>query len=75
MMDLLFPHAEWRIQIQQKGISIRDIRKNLQRVQASILRGDITGKRYYLPSCIGHKASKIYQAMGVARNESVRELM
>jgi transposase len=75
MAFALVRHAEWRVQVQQKGISIRDIRKELQRVQASILKDNATGKRYYLPSCIGHKANKVYQAMGVKRNESVRELM
>lgn len=75
MSFALVRHAEWRIQVQQKGISIRDIRRELQRVQASILRDQSTGKRYHLPSCMTQKAKKIYRAIGVTRNESAREIV
>ncbi len=37
MTFTLVRHAEWRIQLQQKGISIEDIRRELGRVQVSIL--------------------------------------
>lgn len=70
----LLRHAEWRIQLQQPGISIADIRRELARVQVSILTDIETEKRYRMPSSMSTKSKKIYQAMGVTRNFSAQEM-
>ena len=75
MTFALVRHAEWRIQLQQKGISIEDIRRELTRVQGSSLVDPEKEKWYYLPSYMRVKAKKIYQAMGVSRNLSAREIL
>lgn len=75
MTFALVRHAEWRIQLQQKAISLEDIRRELSRIQVSILTDRETEKRYCLPSNMSSKAKKIYQAMGVTRNLSAREIM
>ena len=59
----------------RKELVYRIFVRELQRVQVSILRDTRTGKRYRMPSCMSNKAKKIYQAIGVIRNESVREIV
>jgi len=74
MAFALVRHAEWRIQLQQKSISIEDMRRELWRVQVSILNDSKTEKNYRLPSSMSVKAKKIYRAMGVARNLTACEV-
>lgn len=56
---------EYRVKLQYKDMSPEEIRHNLVKAQASILRNKKTGIRYLLPSNITPDAQKIYQIMGV----------
>jgi transposase len=56
---------EYRVRLQYKDLSPEEIRHNLVKVQASILRNKKTGLKYMLPSNIPPDAQKIYQIMGV----------
>jgi len=75
MAFTLVRHSTYRIDIQQKKLSIQDIRSELWRTQSSILRDKDTGKIYRLPSKMSAEAGSIYQAFGVPRCFGVRELM
>lgn len=75
MAFTLVRHSTYRIDIQQKKLSIQDIRSELWRTQSSILRDKDTGKIYRLPSKMSAEARSIYQAFGVPRCFGVRELM
>lgn len=65
MSYALVAMLEYRVKLQYKGMSPEEIRHNLVKVQASILRNKKTGLKYLLPSNIPPDALKIYQIMGV----------
>lgn len=71
----LVRHAAYRVETQQKKLSVQDIRSELWRTQSSILRDKETGKIYRLPSKMSHEARSIYQAFGVPRCFGVREVV
>ena len=56
---------EYRVKLQYKNMSPEEIRHNLTKVQASVLRNKKTDIKYLLPSCIPPDAQKIYQIMGI----------
>lgn len=61
-------HAQYRISLQQKPMSVEQIRNELLRVQSSILRDKTTRGRYRLPSAMPVTARQIYQAFGINRS-------
>lgn len=63
----LMRHAQQRLRAHGKEITFDEMRRELQRVQASTLEDDRTGKRYRLPSSMSSIAKTIYQVMGVKR--------
>lgn len=65
MSYALVAMLEYRVKLQYKNMSSEEIRHNLVKVQASILRNKKTGLKYLLPSNIPPDAQKIYQIMGV----------
>jgi transposase len=65
MSYVLVAMLEYRVKLQYKDLSPEEIRRNLVKVQASLLRNRKTGFRYLLPSHIPLDAQKIYQIMGV----------
>lgn len=65
MSYVLVTMLEYRVKLQYKEMSPEEIRHNLVKVQASILRNKKTGIKYLLPSNIPPDAQKIYQIMGV----------
>lgn len=65
MSYALVAMLEYRVGLQYKDMSPEEIRHNLVKVQASILRNKKTGIKYLLPSNIPPDAQKIYQIMGV----------
>ena len=67
MAFCLIRHAQYRLRVHQKEVSLDEIRRELQRVQASTLEDEATGKRYRIPSSISSIAKIIYQVMGVKR--------
>lgn len=75
MAFTLVRHAAYRVETQQKKLSIQEIRSELWRTQSSILHDRETGKVYRLPSKMSREARAIYQAFGVARCFGVREVV
>lgn len=75
MAFTLVRHAAYRVETQQKKLSIQEIRSELWRTQSSILHDKETGKVYRLPSKMSREARAIYQAFGVARCFGVREVV
>lgn len=67
MAFCLIRHTQFRLRAHQKEISLDEIRRELQRVQASALEDEVTGKRYRIPSSMSSIAKTIYQVMGVKR--------
>lgn len=65
MSYTLVAMLEHRVKLQYKDMSPEEIRQNLIKVQASILRDKKTEIKYLLPSNIPQDARKIYQIMGV----------
>lgn len=61
-------HAQYRISLQQKPMSVEQIRNELLRVQSSILRDKTTLGRYHLPSAMTPSARQIYHAFGLNRS-------
>jgi len=56
---------EYRVKLQYKNMSAEEIRRNLIKVQSSILRNKKTGLKYLFPSGVPPDAQKIYQIMGI----------
>ena len=75
MAFALVRHAAYRIEVQQKKISIQDIRSELWRTQSSILHDKETGKFYRVTSKMSSEARAIYQAFGVPRHYGTREIV
>jgi hypothetical protein len=67
-------HAQYRISLQQKPMSLIQIRNELLRVQSSILRDKTTSGRYRLPSAMTPTARQIYHAFGVERSLTPTQL-
>jgi len=67
-------HLEYRVQLTQK-LSPQCIIEELIDVQSSILHDVATDKRYRLPSCFTHNASKIYKAFGLVRNRHIKAII
>jgi transposase len=65
---------EFRIEKQQERVTIEEMRQELWRVQASILRDEETGKQYRIPSQTPYKARKIYQVLGIDRSLQPHEI-
>lgn len=63
----LMRHAQSRLQTYQEDIALDEMRRELYRVQVSILEDTTNGKKYRLPSCMSAKAKAIYQVMGIKR--------
>jgi hypothetical protein len=63
----LTAHARYRVSLQQQPISVEQLRNELLRVQASILKDKTTGARYRLPSHMGPAAKRIYRAFQLTR--------
>ena len=56
---------EYRVRLQYKAMSVENIRQNLVKVQASLLRNKKTDRGYIFPSNIPPDAQKIYSIMAV----------
>lgn len=67
-------HLEYLVQLTQK-LSPQCIIEELIDVQSSILHDVSTHKRYRLPSCFTHNASKIYKAVGLVRNRHIKAII
>jgi transposase len=63
----LMRHAQSRLQTHQEKITLDEMRRELYRVQVSILEDATNGKKYRLPSCMSVKAKAIYQVIGIKR--------
>lgn len=70
----LMRHLEFRFQLQQSRVSMLELKEHLWRVQASYLRDEKSGKRYRLPSSFEFIPRKIYQILGLHRNQRVESL-
>jgi len=68
----LMRHLEFRVSIQKEKISMGDMRAALWRVQSSYLKDVDTNKMYRLPSSISITAKKLYQVMGVKRDQTAK---
>jgi len=64
----LIRHAQYRVSLQQRSISVEVLRNELLHVQASILVDKSTGARYRLPSDMSLAAEEIYRAFGHKRS-------
>ena len=64
----LLRHAQNRIRLQQKAMSVEKIRNELLRVQSSLLRDKIGGGLYRLPSHMSEDAKAIYRAFAIDRH-------
>ena len=67
-------HLEYMVQLTQK-LSPQCIIEELMNVQSSILHDVSTDKRYRLPSCFTHNASKIYKAFSLVRNRHIKAII
>jgi len=66
----LLRHAQYRMNLQQRAVSVEVLQNELLRVQASILIDKTTGARYRLPSDMSLVAEEIYRAFGHKRSLS-----
>lgn len=64
----LLRHAQYRMGLQQRAVSVEVLQNELLGVQASILIDETTGARYRLPSDMSQIAKEIYRAFGHKRN-------
>lgn len=65
---------EFYMEKQQEQVTIEEMRQDLWRVQASILKNEQTGQKYRVPSSMPYKAKKIYQVLGIERSLQPHEL-
>jgi transposase len=68
-------YLEHRIKIQYGKLSPETVRKELLRVQASIIRDKQTGKKYMLPSKLSTEAKHIYRIIGVKPPEQIQAIL
>ena len=61
-------HAQQRIKLAQKAMSVERIRAALHGVQASILEHTKTHAKYRMPSVFSQDAARIYKAFGLKRD-------
>lgn len=66
-------HMEYTVRLTQK-LSPQGIIDELMQVQSSLYTDVVTQKRYRLPSKFSHKASKIYRAFQLQRNQKAQML-
>lgn len=64
----LLRHAQYRVSLQQRSMSVEVLRDELLRVQASILVDETTGAKYRLPSNMSQVAEEIYRVFGYKRS-------
>ena len=74
MAFALMRHLEFRVGVQKEKISMREIRKELWRVQSSYFKDNETERMYRMPSAMSVTSKKIYQVMGIKRSQTVTEL-
>lgn len=70
----LMRHAQQRIKLAQRAMSVEHIRTTLHSVQASILEHKKTKAKYRLPSAFSQDAARIYKAFGIQRKLDVDTL-
>lgn len=63
----LMRHAQQRIKLAQRAMSVEQIRNTLHSVQASILEHKKTKAKYRLPSAFSQDAARIYKAFAIPR--------
>lgn len=68
-------HLEYRIKMQYKKLSPEVIRKELLKVQASIIKDSKTNKRYLLPSKLSPEANQIYRVIGIKLPDQIQAIL
>ena len=63
--------AIYRVGAQYQKMSFENIREELLRTQASILRDTTTGKYYRLPAKITNHQRRLYQVVGLKRFSTI----
>ena len=64
-----------RIEIQKEKMSIEEIRRELWRVQFSVLKDHKNDTTYRVPSRATIATKRIYQTFGLVRNEKIRAMI
>lgn len=68
MAYALLRHAQYRVGIQQKHMSVEHLCNELLTVQASIVKDNKGGGYYRIPSRMSEDAKAIYRAFGISRS-------
>lgn len=63
----LMMHLRYRVRLQQKELSLDDIREELLSVQGSVYYNKKNHFRYYMPSAISENAQKIYKVLNLSK--------
>ena len=71
----LVRYTERRIEIQKEKMSIEEIRRELWRVQFSVLKDHKNDTTYRVPSRATIATKRIYQTFGLVRNEKIRAMI
>lgn len=67
-------HVEYRLAIQDKKLSPREVRKQLLRVQASIIEDIASQQRYRMTSTISTEAKTVYSVIGVKLPQGISQI-
>jgi transposase len=65
----LWRHAQLRVRLRQRGMSVEQIQNELLRVQTSILRDKRHGGLYRIPSRMSEAQKTIYRAFDIKRSD------